>query len=250
MAIDSVETAQPPPAPTPASSSTSSDESHVLHVEGWTKRKRSKRHPRFFDRAPSEEEYLAFCLLMLSRDAAAAAAASPLQPPQKLEHSCSVCGKAFPSYQALGGHMASHRKPPPSAVAGGGGGVDDRLSSGSPAASMVSSSSAGGKVHQCLICLKTFPTGQALGGHKRRHYDGTIGSAVGAGSGVGTSGGGAASSSSEAASGGQRGFGLDLNMPPMMEFTFDIPRQCLEAEEEDEVQSPLPFKKPHLLLMG
>nr|QEG03068.1 zinc finger protein ZAT10-like isoform X1 [Cymbidium ensifolium]QEG03075.1 zinc finger protein ZAT10-like isoform X2 [Cymbidium ensifolium] len=246
MAIDSVETVLPPPAPTPASSSTSSDESHLPHVEGWTKRKRSKRHPRFFDHPPSEEEYLAFCLLMLSRDAAAAAAAaavSPLPPPQKLEHPCSVCRKSFPSYQALGGHMASHRKPLTSAS-------DDRFSVGSPAASMVSSSSVGGKIHQCLICLKTFPTGQALGGHKRRHYDGTIGSAVGAGSGVGTSGGGAASSSSEAASGGQRGFGLDLNMPPMMEFTFDISRQCLEAEEEDEVQSPLPFKKPHLLLMG
>lgn len=141
--------------------------------------------------------------------------------------------------------MASHRKPLSTAAAGGGGSGDDRFSAGSPAASMVSSSSAGGKLHQCLICLKTFPTGQALGGHKRRHYDGTIGSAVGAGGGVA-----AASSSSEVASGGQRGFGLDLNMPPMMEFAFDISRQRLEFEEDDEVQSPLPFKKPHLLLMG
>ena len=31
--------------------------------------------------------------------------------------------------------------------------------------------------HECNVCGKAFPTGQALGGHKRRHYDGTIGSA-------------------------------------------------------------------------
>jgi hypothetical protein len=37
----------------------------------------------------------------------------PLQSPPspvKLNHKCSVCDKAFPSYQALGGHKASHRK--------------------------------------------------------------------------------------------------------------------------------------------
>lgn len=28
------------------------------------------------------------------------------------------------------------------------------------------------KVHQCSLCLRTFPSGQALGGHKRLHYEG------------------------------------------------------------------------------
>lgn len=233
MAIDSVQKSLPPPPPNPSSSADSADSRLPL----VTKRKRSQRLPRISPNPSSEEEYLAFCLLMLSRDPspAPAAAASPSPPRQKPDHPCAVCGKAFPSYQALGGHMASHRKPVSS---------DDRLSAGSTAASLASSSSAGGKIHQCLICFRTFPTGQALGGHKRRHYDGTIGSAVGAG------GGGAASSSSEAAS-GRRGIGVDLNMPPMPEFAFDVSRRCLEVErEEDEVQSPLPFKKPHLLLMG
>ncbi|KAK8961985.1 Zinc finger protein ZAT6 [Platanthera guangdongensis] len=202
------------------------------------RRKRSKRHPRFFDHTPSDEEYLAFCLLLLSRDVAAPASADT--PSQKSQHTCSLCGKAFPSYQALGGHMASHRKPLPATS-----GSEDRLSAGSTVASVASSGSPGSRVHQCLICFKTFQTGQALGGHKRRHYDGTIGSAVGAGGGAGP-----ASSSSEAACPGQRGFGLDLNLPPALEFKFDITRRCLEAEEEEEVQSPLPFKKPRLLLMA
>lgn len=226
MAIEALETAQPPPPPP----------STPVPSFSQIRRKRSKRHPRFFDHAPSEEEYLAFCLLLLSRDASAAVSGDP--PVQKSQNTCSLCGKAFSSYQALGGHMASHRKPLPATS-----GSEDRLSSGSTAVSVASSGSAGGKAHQCLICFKTFQTGQALGGHKRRHYDGTIGSAVGAGGGSGP-----ASSFSEAASASQRGFGLDLNLPPALEFTFDIARRCLEAEEEDEVQSPLPFKKPRLVL--
>ncbi|KAG0481634.1 hypothetical protein HPP92_012492 [Vanilla planifolia] len=245
MAIEAVETTaeiySPPPYPGTACDS-SSDDAHIVPIEGWTKRKRSKRHPRMFERPATEEEYLAVCLLMLSRDtgssssSTSSATAPPPPPPQKLEHACTVCGKNFGSYQALGGHMASHRKLLPS---------DDRLSAGFQATS--ASSSGAGKVHQCLICHKTFPTGQALGGHKRRHYDGTIGSAAGAGNAANS----ALSISSEAASGVGgpiRGFGLDLNLPPVQEFTFDIARRCLVPEEDDEVQSPLPFKKPHLLL--
>ncbi|KAG5516670.1 hypothetical protein RHGRI_037419 [Rhododendron griersonianum] len=34
---------------------------------------------------------------------------------------------------------------------------------------------SGGRTHECSICHKCFPTGQALGGHKRRHYEGVIG---------------------------------------------------------------------------
>ncbi|KAL0384321.1 UNVERIFIED_CONTAM: Zinc finger protein AZF1 [Sesamum radiatum] len=45
--------------------------------------------------------------------------AAPPPPPTTANNSykCTVCNKAFPSYQALGGHKASHRAKPPTATA-------------------------------------------------------------------------------------------------------------------------------------
>lgn len=75
-----------------------------------------------------------------------------------------MCDKAFGSYQALGGHKASHRKNATAAPA-------ESSTSSAGCASEKTAVSVGGK-HECSICHKCFPTGQALGGHKRRHYDG------------------------------------------------------------------------------
>jgi hypothetical protein len=41
-----------------------------------------------------------------------------------------------------------------------------------PATSSTSDGAAAGRVHKCTIFHKEFPTGQALGRHKRKHYDG------------------------------------------------------------------------------
>ncbi|CAA7404239.1 unnamed protein product [Spirodela intermedia] len=211
--------------------------------ETWSKGKRSKRH-RFYDRQPTEEEYLALCLVMLARggpaeraERAAPTLTLPATSPEKLPHKCNVCGKAFPSYQALGGHKASHRK----LVAG----ADDGVSSSSATASASSGSATavaagpgGGRVHQCSICLRCFPSGQALGGHKRLHYDGGA-----------AAHNAAAVSSSSGTSSTLRNF--DLNLPAMPEFLADgaaaALRRCVAADE-DEVQSPLAFKKPRLLI--
>ncbi|KAL4354303.1 hypothetical protein GQ457_06G002950 [Hibiscus cannabinus] len=114
-----------------------------------------------------EEECLALCLITLARgdgvdvDVRRVSTSSSVPEPaasvaSSLVYRCSVCNKGFPSYQALGGHKASHRKP--SSADGG------DPSSGAGRGS--------GKAHECGICHKTFPTGQALGGHKRRHYEG------------------------------------------------------------------------------
>ncbi|XP_075476026.1 zinc finger protein ZAT12-like [Primulina tabacum] len=63
---------------------------------------------------------------------------------------CKTCNRRFPSFQALGGHRASHKKP--------------RLAPGDQPASPPKP-----KTHECSICGLEFAIGQALGGHMRRH---------------------------------------------------------------------------------
>ncbi|KAH0635967.1 hypothetical protein KY285_035649 [Solanum tuberosum] len=90
---------------------------------------------------------------------------------EKMLYKCSVCGKGFGSYQALGGHKTTHQN----FIAGGGEGDDQSTTSTTTNATETTSSgndNGSGRTHECLICHKCFPTGQALGGHKRCHYDG------------------------------------------------------------------------------
>ncbi|XP_057794355.1 zinc finger protein ZAT10-like [Salvia miltiorrhiza] len=203
------------------------------YLEPWSKGKRSKRS-RSHDQPPTEEEYLALCLIMLARGGAATStSASPPQPqPQsrlptessKLVYKCSVCSKAFGSYQALGGHKASHRK-----LNSGTGGDEHSTTSASVLTSTTTSGS--GRVHECSICHKCFPTGQALGGHKRCHYEGGAPSAVG----------GAAATSSEGVGSTVSHRDFDLNLPAFPEFW-----QRFGGAGEDEVESPHPAKKARL----
>ncbi|KAI6678164.1 hypothetical protein NL676_038960 [Syzygium grande] len=169
--------------------------------------------------------------------AAAARAVTRRGPTVKLSYKCSVCDKAFPSYQALGGHKASHRKSSSEATSAAPAAADNPTSSSSAPVAVGS-----GKLHECSICHKTFPTGQALGGHKRCHYDG------------GSSSGGAAGVSSSEAGGSSHitvshREPIDLNMPAMPEFWLSVdessnqdPKSQLSGEQE--VESPLPAKRP------
>lgn len=211
------------------------EETNLSYLEApWAKRKRSKRS-RMEQQQPSctEEEYLALCLIMLARGGngggvSISTAAKPALsdnnsaplPAAKLSYKCSVCNKAFPSYQALGGHKASHRKLAAAATA------EDH--STSSAVTTSSASNGGGRTHECSICHKTFPTGQALGGHKRCHYEGGGNSAVTASEGVGST-----------HTGSHRDF--DLNLPAFPDFSTRF-------FADDEVSSPLPSKKPRLNL--
>nr|BAA21925.1 ZPT2-8 [Petunia x hybrida] len=70
---------------------------------------------------------------------------------------CKTCKKQFDSFQALGGHRASHKKPRFITAAD--------FSIGSP------NYKPNNKVHECSFCGEDFPTGQALGGHMRKHRD-------------------------------------------------------------------------------
>ncbi|OMO58903.1 Zinc finger, C2H2-like protein [Corchorus capsularis] len=69
---------------------------------------------------------------------------------------CKTCNRQFPSFQALGGHRASHKKP---RLGEGDGGAENQ-----PPAKP--------KTHECSICGLEFAIGQALGGHMRRHRAG------------------------------------------------------------------------------
>ncbi|KAL1546144.1 zinc finger protein ZAT12-like [Salvia divinorum] len=70
---------------------------------------------------------------------------------------CKTCNRQFPSFQALGGHRASHKKPRLAAA-----GEDREATPPKP------------KTHECAICGLEFPIGQALGGHMRRHRSETV----------------------------------------------------------------------------
>ncbi|KAK2981758.1 hypothetical protein RJ640_006010 [Escallonia rubra] len=120
-------------------------------------RGRSKRLSS--ENPPSQEEYLAICLIMLTRSAATRTntLAGPVtnkteSPP--LSYKCTVCEKAFMSYQALGGYKASHKK---SVTAS----VEDKPSTS--AASILATTSTStlnppAKPHKCSICHKSFLT--------------------------------------------------------------------------------------------
>ena len=203
------------------------EEMEPENLEQWAKRKRTKRQR--FDQsrldqetAPSEEEYLALCLLMLARGSAVK---SPLRPSPSSDHrgyKCTVCGKSFSSYQALGGHKTSHRKPASNVNVPINQEPSNNSHSNSNGGSVVINGngvSQSGKIHTCSICFKSFSSGQALGGHKRCHYDGgNNGNGNGSSSNsvevVGGSDGSYVDderSSEQSATGDNRGF--DLNLP-------------------------------------
>nr|UEC49145.1 ZAT10 [Amorpha fruticosa] len=234
-------------SPTATAPSFPFEEANLRYLEApWAKRKRSKRNRMDPHPSCSEEEYLALCLIMLARGGDTVSNAKPQPPPpaaseesappatepsNNLTYKCSVCNKAFSSYQALGGHKASHRK-----LANAG--EDHSTSSAVTTGSANNISSSGGvRAHECSICHKSFPTGQALGGHKRCHYDGgaaaaatAAGSAITASEGVG--------STHTVSHSHHREF--DLNLPAFPDFSTKF-------FADDEVSSPLPVKKPRLL---
>ncbi|CAN8254119.1 unnamed protein product [Cochlearia groenlandica] len=123
------------------------------------------------------EEDLAFCLMMLSRDQWKKNRASnevaeenetEEEESRKMNriitkgnrYKCETCGKEFKSYQALGGHRASHKK--------------NRALSNKTEHRRETEYVKVKRAHECPICLRIFASGQALGGHKRSHGVGNL----------------------------------------------------------------------------
>ena len=109
-------------------------------------------------------------------------------------YECKTCNRTFPSFQALGGHRASHKKPklaaeekkqplpppaqpsPPSQlqhmiVTNYDRFEEGNVKSGPPISLQLGNNGNNnkGKIHECSICGSEFTSGQALGGHMRRH---------------------------------------------------------------------------------
>ncbi|KAI3514190.1 hypothetical protein L1887_12509 [Cichorium endivia] len=95
---------------------------------------------------------------------------------------CKTCNKQFSSFQALGGHRTSHKRPK----------LNDELP-------------AKVKTHECSICGLEFELGQALGGHMRRHRDNLAEKIVPVNVAVPVM---------EVVDAGSRGLCLDLNLTP------------------------------------
>uniref|UniRef100_A0A1D1YUJ8 Zinc finger protein ZAT11 n=1 Tax=Anthurium amnicola TaxID=1678845 RepID=A0A1D1YUJ8_9ARAE len=130
--------------------------------------------------------------------------AGPPHPSRVFE--CKTCNRQFPSFQALGGHRASHKKPR----------LGGEHSGGDQVAHPPAAAPARPRVHECAICGLEFPIGQALGGHMRRHRPAPDGSPHALGDKKAAA---AAARSSSGGGGGQEKrsvlcLDLDLNRPP------------------------------------
>ncbi|KAJ0243998.1 C2H2-type zinc finger family protein [Hirschfeldia incana] len=151
-----------------------------------------------FQRATDEDQDMANCLMLLSQGHKAKDSDEHLPNPKidflsskrpvaslglGLEgvYQCKTCDKSFHSFQALGGHRASHKKPKVGAIVLK---CDEKKSSsavetvenavvvGSFLSLQVTSNDGNKKqekTHECSICKAQFSSGQALGGHMRRH---------------------------------------------------------------------------------
>ncbi|KAF7805491.1 zinc finger protein ZAT12 [Senna tora] len=95
------------------------------------------------------------CLMLLSKVGEMKSRSRDLKSRSGGGFKCKTCSREFSSFQALGGHRASHKKPKLTMMLG-----SDEL-----AISMMNKR----KMHECHICGLEFGIGQALGGHMRKH---------------------------------------------------------------------------------
>ncbi|XP_059306995.1 zinc finger protein ZAT5 [Lycium ferocissimum] len=135
-----------------------------------------------------EEEDMANCLILLAQGHNYQKSS---QSPLLEVYQCKTCNRSFPSFQALGGHRASHKKPKTLEDIKNSKPIDHQqvenhlklnnedhvttLSLQIPNNTTNNNNSNNNnnknknRVHECSICGAEFSSGQALGGHMRRH---------------------------------------------------------------------------------
>ncbi|XP_065857089.1 zinc finger protein ZAT5-like [Euphorbia lathyris] len=141
-----------------------------------------------------EEEDMANCLILLAQGSREIKKFSEVPPaavhtkPSALEsgvYRCKTCNRSFSSFQALGGHRASHKKP---VNKFGNDGNNNKMKGEEFGRRFLENTSTtlslqisnnnnsnskkannSNKVHECSVCGAEFSSGQALGGHMRRH---------------------------------------------------------------------------------
>ncbi|XAR69156.1 hypothetical protein NMG60_11000642 [Bertholletia excelsa] len=133
------------------------------------------------DSTEEEEEDMANCLILLAQSGIDRRPPEP-QKARVYVYQCKTCDRCFPSFQALGGHRASHKKPRPNTEEKDHHEEQLELDHESttlslqipnravlPSNNVNSNSNNKSRVHECSICGAEFSSGQALGGHMRRH---------------------------------------------------------------------------------
>ncbi|XP_076937848.1 zinc finger protein ZAT5-like [Bidens hawaiensis] len=130
------------------------------------------------DNHANNDQDIANCLMLLAHGHHDLPPPYPLTvvaPSRSYVYECKTCDRGFASFQALGGHRASHNKPHKDVHEDS---KNRTFSLVSPNKSNVSCNTSGStkrpKVHECSICGSEFTSGQALGGHMRRHRSMTM----------------------------------------------------------------------------
>ncbi|KAL6586311.1 hypothetical protein OROMI_001299 [Orobanche minor] len=196
------------PNPFPITTTThNKDDDHHLLLQGPTTISSSEE-----ESTTTEEIDTAKCLILLSRGYFLK---TPHDPPNNNNHpcrnnattkvgagnacvyTCKTCNRSFPSFQALGGHRASHKKPknerksasifsdeedfPSPSMSSS----KNRFSLNSLSLQLSNASTTtfsttllkslpSPRIHECSYCSAEFTSGQALGGHMRKHRSGPI----------------------------------------------------------------------------